>query len=235
MLLVRSSRAVRLLRADRAAGCLDSARRAAGDTGRRASLRAGSFRSERLAVPPVVPCGRCPSRPAAASANATPAARRRRCARHPTTRPGAARCGQAGQRLHVAPATRGDRDAADRGQALRHCVHTARRAERDAGCLAERGAVRRAWHSSGCGGPTRSLAGRHDRAESRRAHSESCRPARSAPDPVTPAARRAESRYPAARSARRRLSSRNIPLIFALASSPNRLSGSRCPTPSAAA
>ena len=38
-----------------------------------------------------------------------------------------------------------------------------------------------------------------------RAHSESCRPARSALDPVSPAARRAESRRPAARSARRRL------------------------------
>ena len=39
--------------------------------------------------------------------------------------------------------------------------------------------------------------------EAARTRSESCRPAGSAPHPVSPAARRAESRHPAARSARR--------------------------------
>jgi hypothetical protein len=74
-----------LLRADRAAGCLDSARRAAGDTGPRVSPRAGSFRSElsrcrRLCLP----AGACLGPPQLRECDARRMAPR--CARHPTAR-----------------------------------------------------------------------------------------------------------------------------------------------------
>ena len=42
-------------------------------------------------------------------------------------------------------------------------VYRARRVDRAVGCLAERGAVRRASHSGSCGGPRGTPAGRHDR------------------------------------------------------------------------
>jgi hypothetical protein len=81
------------------------------------------------------------------------------------------------------------------GKARAWRVHTARRVDRGAGCLAQRGAGRRASYSSGCGGPIREQDGRHDGGTGS-AHSESCRPAGSALDPVSPAARRAETRSP---------------------------------------
>jgi hypothetical protein len=111
-----------------------------------------------------------------------------RCARHATPCSGAARCGQGGK----TPDIPGPPTMPLVAVTLHaRCVHSARRVDRDAGSLAERGALRRAQQSGNCGGP------RRDRPEGTsvgtgRSHSESCRPAGNSLDPVTPAARRAE-------------------------------------------
>ena len=129
-----------------------------------------------------------------------------RCARHTTARSGAARCGDDGRaRRRSGPTVQGSAampPIAGRAHARR--VHNARRVDRDAGSLAQRGAMRRASHSRGCGGLIGVQDGRHDRRNRKSSLRKlPARRERSGPSVARRASRGVED--PAARSARRRL------------------------------
>ena len=204
-----NARGSHLLRLNGRRGTSLRARRGGRHSARRCSLRAGRLLS--VALPRRRWClAAVPTRPAALAQLVRPPPDGR-CARHATTRPGAAPCGQgrtSALGVGVGLGCPGELPRCGRlvgpGRPASDRIHT-------------RGAPSALWGASRsatpCGGRRipETAAGRDEhRPEgttggTARAHSESCRPARSALDPVSPAARRAESRRPAARSTRRRL------------------------------
>ena len=118
-----------------------------------------------------------------------------RCARHPAPCPGAARCGQGGRAPGV-DIPRQRSDVAGRWHGGHEFASTALGAS-----TVVRGALRSATPGGGRRIPATAAGRDEDRTEgttggTRRAHSESCRPAGSALDRVSPAARRAETRSP---------------------------------------